>query len=151
MKNEDLATAFGAAVTVGLLGTVVVAAVFGPSALRGMFGQTGAAWAQAVGTVGAVLAAIWIARQEQQARKHKVAVTFEFFRTTVQRGVSRGHFGAIAQASFVTDEAAALLRDAYSLGCSLDLGESPRVLRRLNTLRGLSHEQEAEQVLTRGA
>ena len=28
--------------------------------------------------------------------------------------------------------------------------ESPRVLRRLNTLRGLSHEQ-VEQVLTRGA
>ena len=28
--------------------------------------------------------------------------------------------------------------------------ESPRVLRRLNTLRGLSHEQ-VEQILTRGA
>ncbi|SEL92741.1 hypothetical protein SAMN05216359_1272 [Roseateles sp. YR242] len=30
------------------------------------------------------------------------------------------------------------------------MNESPRILRRLNTLRGLSHEQ-VEQVLTRGA
>ena len=35
-------------------------------------------------------------------------------------------------------------------GCALPLFESPRVSRRLNTLRGLSHEQ-VEQVLARGA
>lgn len=144
MKNEDVATAFGAAVVVGLLGTVVIAAVFGPNALAGMFGPAGAAWAQAIGTVGAVVVAIWVARQEQRVRKQKAAIAFEFFRSTVQQGASRGHFGAIAQASIVTDEAAALLRDAYALGCSLDLGD----LEPIKALEAVRLRTELSQALT---
>ncbi len=144
MKNEDLATAFGAALTVGLLGTVSVAAVFGPSTLLGMFGQTGAAWAQAVGTVGAVVASIWIARQEQRERKVKVEKTFEYFRMVTQRGVSRGHLGAIAQTTWISDEAAALLRDAYALGCSLDLGDLPPI----RAIEAVRLRTEISQVLT---
>lgn len=123
MKNEDLATAFGAAVMVGLLGTVVVVAVFGPSALRGMFGQTGAAWAQAVGTVGAVVAAVWISRQELRRRHDGAVRTFEFVRALLQQKMALCHMGTTARSKGIIDDAHAGLREAYSLSCAIDLGE----------------------------
>ena len=54
----------------------------------------------------------------------------------------------LAQLRQLQDENAKLKRMYADL--ALMHHESPRVLRRLNTLRGLSHEQ-VEQILTRGA
>ncbi|MDP3106963.1 hypothetical protein [Hydrogenophaga sp.] len=123
MKSEDIATAAGAGLVVIIIAVVAITAAFGPDAVSGMFGQTGASWAQAVGTVGAVVGAFWIARREQNERKQKAERIFEYFFSMVQRGISRAHFGAISRTHEITQEAEATLRDAYSFGCSIDLGD----------------------------
>jgi non-heme chloroperoxidase len=77
--------------------------------------------------------------------KHATLVGFSTGGGEVARYIGRHGTRRLSKAVLVSAVPPLMLKTAANPG-----GESPRILWRLNTLRGLSHE-EVEQVLTRGA
>lgn len=125
MTRQDLATATGAMVVVAIFAIIALVAMFGVDSVPNMFDATAAAWVQAVGSVVAILAAVWTTRHEQNQRRKAARSVFVLCKANAVRGLAQGLQGCSEQVRAYVAAADATLRDAYLLAEGVQIGDLP--------------------------
>ena len=120
MKEEDdLAAAIGAIAVAGLLLTLVLIAAGGWKWFSGFLESAAPAWVQAIGSIGAIVGAVWLSRKSQRVAEQGAISHYILFKVATRDAIS-GTFKAAAERDLVMlIEAQARFADAVSLGQSV--------------------------------
>jgi hypothetical protein len=127
VNREDLATAVGAGVVVLVVAVVAIAAAFGPHALHGLFSEDGAAWIQAVGSVGAILVAIWVSNSAERRSQHAASELAALFKACMLDGSYNLLHATWTESSLLVQRSVAEIQDGLEIGRAIDLGRLPPI------------------------
>lgn len=123
--EHDAVTVIGAAVVVAIFAVLGMVAAFGPEALGGLFSATGAAWVQAVGSVSAILVAIWVSSSAERRSQHAASEMAALFKACMLDGSHRLLEATRFETMILVQRSVGEIQDGFEIGRTIELGRLP--------------------------
>lgn len=115
----------GAAVVVAILALLGLVAAFGPASVGGLFSQTGAAWVQAVGSVGAIFVAIWVSNSAERRSQHAASEMAALFKACMLDSSYNLLKATWYQTLILVQRSVGEIQDGFEIGRAIELGRLP--------------------------
>lgn len=119
--DHDALTLIGAAVVVAIFAVLGLVAAFGPEAASALFSGAGAAWVQAVGSVGAILVAVWVSSASERRAQHAASELAAMFKACMLDGSYKLLQATWYESPIFVQRGIGEIRDGFEIGRAIDL------------------------------